>query len=200
MANFSATTCVGNVTVILSGSSSPFVGEVVSAFPFGFDPNYNDCYTIISSELAGGEVVSHEIDGTFTTCLDCIQSEDFIYVFESCVNDGVFLNLDSNTFNFVPEVGLSYYIETGSVTSGCYVFVSLDSGSSDPYTSIYGPYEDCEICVPRNVNPEYFLCVPDCSGNTITLNLPHPVWTDGYGTPVTQLNAVTLGGPDGLNN
>jgi hypothetical protein len=29
---------------------------------------------------------------------------------------------------------------------------------------------------------------------------PHPVYTDGFGTPVTQLNMVVLGGINGLNS
>ncbi len=40
------------------------------------------------------------------------------------------------------------------------------------------------------------------SGSTVVVavNPPHPVWTDNYGTEVIQLNAVTLGGVNGLNN
>jgi len=40
----------------------------------------------------------------------------------------------------------------------------------------------------------------DTVGEIVTWDLPHPVWTDGYGTQVTQLNMITLGGPNGLNN
>lgn len=56
---------------------------------------------------------------------------------------------------------------------------------------------------PISANTETFLCQEICvSGGTtiISITPPHPVWTDGYGTSVTQLNMVTLGGPDGLNN
>jgi hypothetical protein len=34
--------------------------------------------------------------------------------------------------------------------------------------------------------------------NSVTT--PHPVYTDGFGTPVTQLNMVVLGGINGLNS
>jgi DNA-binding beta-propeller fold protein YncE len=52
---------------------------------------------------------------------------------------------------------------------------------------------------PRSANTEVFICIPDCyfTGST-AVTPPHPVWTDGYGTPVTQLNMVTIGG-NGLN-
>jgi DNA-binding beta-propeller fold protein YncE len=68
-------------------------------------------------------------------------------------------------------------------------------------------YLNCFICSdenpgnpPRSANTETFICIPDCefTGST-AVSPPHPVWTDGYGTPVTQLNMVVLGGPNGLN-
>lgn len=71
-------------------------------------------------------------------------------------------------------------------------------------------YLNCFICneenpdnVPRSANTETFLCQEICvSGGTTTISItpPHPVWTDGYGTAVTQLNMIVLGGPNGLNN
>ena len=61
-------------------------------------------------------------------------------------------------------------------------------------------FGSCEECSPQSVNPEYTLCVKDCDGNVVELFFPHPVWTNEYGTAVTQLNAVTLGGVNGLNN
>jgi hypothetical protein len=39
-----------------------------------------------------------------------------------------------------------------------------------------------------------------CSGDTFTVNPPHPVWTNNYGIAVTMLDAIVLGGPNGLNN
>jgi len=43
--------------------------------------------------------------------------------------------------------------------------------------------------------------VSGCSDGTYeSQDTPHPVYTDGYGTPFTQLNMVVLGGPNGLNN
>lgn len=56
---------------------------------------------------------------------------------------------------------------------------------------------------PRSANTEVIICqeICDLSGGTTTTQItpPHPVWTDGYGTPVTQLNMVVIGG-NGLNS
>ena len=57
---------------------------------------------------------------------------------------------------------------------------------------------------PRSANTETIICqeVCDLSGGTRTVSVtpPHPEWTDGYGTPVTQLNRVVIGGVNGLNS
>jgi hypothetical protein len=34
----------------------------------------------------------------------------------------------------------------------------------------------------------------------VTIIPPHPIWTDGYGTQVTELDMIVLGGPNGLNS
>lgn len=52
-----------------------------------------------------------------------------------------------------------------------------------------------------SANTETIIC-GTCDGAQTVFEVipPHPVWTDGYGIPVTQLNAVTLGGMFGLNS
>lgn len=78
-----------------------------------------------------------------------------------------------------------------------------------PTVTPYAFYLNCETCAfdntrfPRNAGSETLLCIEVCgpSGTTVTqVSPPHPVWTDAYGTEVTQLNMITLGGPNGLNN
>ena len=72
-------------------------------------------------------------------------------------------------------------------------------------------YLNCFICsdenpnrAPRSANTETLVCVTCCpcdgsSGSTFSVIPPHPVWTDGYGTSVTQLNMIVIGGINGLN-
>ena len=102
----------------------------------------------------------------------------------------------------------------GSFTPGV-VFDSNDDlsvtegyGKEYPFLDSFDPrrfngtiYYD--VNPPRSANTETFLCQEICtSGGTTTISVtpPHPVWTDGYGTAVTQLNMITLGGINGLNN
>lgn len=50
-----------------------------------------------------------------------------------------------------------------------------------------------------SANTEYVVC-QICSGTTSTVVPPHPIWTNGQNQPIIQMNAVTLGGVNGLNN
>jgi hypothetical protein len=50
-----------------------------------------------------------------------------------------------------------------------------------------------------SANTDYNVCV-ECSGNTFTVEVPHPVWTNNQNESVIQLNMVTLGGENGLNS
>lgn len=104
---------------------------------------------------------------------------------------------------------ISFSSSTGDVTCGTVGDRSNPGPTS--YTAIT-IFESCYKCTtlfdfesPRSANTEQIICVQVCentSGSTVVVavNPPHPVWTDNYGTEVTQLNAVTLGGVNGLNN
>jgi len=52
---------------------------------------------------------------------------------------------------------------------------------------------------PLSSGTEYTFC-QICNGVLITVSPPHPVWTNNEGRDVIQLNAVALGGFNGLNN
>jgi hypothetical protein len=80
--------------------------------------------------------------------------------------------------------------------------------------SISEQYLNCAICTTFHPRPplppttvsagtEYFacnICCPCTTGETITqVSVPHPTWVNGQGNAVVLLDAVTLGGPNGLN-
>lgn len=50
-----------------------------------------------------------------------------------------------------------------------------------------------------SANTQTIICQNDCSGNTVTIIPPNPVWINNNGDAVTQLNMVVIGGPNGLN-
>ena len=106
-----------------------------------------------------------------------------------------------------PTTGETYSFSDG--LTGETICGTVISGTASPTTysamTLYDNCHECIIDIPRSAGTEYEVCeiCCDCGSTGSTINLitpPHPVYTDGYGTPVTQLNMVTLGGPNGLNN
>lgn len=201
MANYyySGESCVNPVAVaVLSSTTEYNIGDVVGAIvPFG-------CFTITSLANSGDTVDFNIVTG-YTDCISCIQDGGGVFIFSECSNNTSLVNINVNEFNTVPSFFQSYYLElTGS--TGCYVFENWDPSDSpnESISLILGPYEECNVCegynIPTSANTEYTLCTPNCSGDTIELTFPHPVYTNNYGNAVTQLNAVQLGGPNGLNN
>jgi hypothetical protein len=120
-------------------------------------------------------------------------------VLELCGNDGYLITAQIDGSPRIPKI-YSFSGENGVVMCGTSIEDSDVTIAS--YTAIT-EYEECFDCVEEHqfsANTEYILCLPDCSGTTVSLELPHPVWTNNYGQAVVQLNAVELGGINGLNN
>ena len=124
------------------------------------------------------------------------------YILEQCSSATQF----TVDFGLVtPTTGETYSFSDG--LTGETICGTVISGTASPTTysamTLYDNCHECIIDIPRSANTEENICIEICdpSGNTVTsVPSPHPVWTDGYGTPVTQLNAITLGGQNGLNN
>jgi hypothetical protein len=205
MANYyySGESCVDNSVIAVLSAMTPYnIGNVVNASPVGAP--LQDCFTI-TSEANSGDTVNYEINNVEDSCIDCIKNVGGVFVFSECSDSMSFVNIDVNEFNTVPSIFQSYYLElTGS--TGCYVFDGWDPSDvpNESISLILGPYEECNVCegynIPTSANTAYTLCTTDCDGNPVELEFPHPVYTNNYGNAVTQLNAVQLGGPNGLNN
>lgn len=109
--------------------------------------------------------------------------------------------------SFTPITGQTYSFSNGLTGETiCGTILSGTTGSTT-YSAItqYDNCNECIIDIPRSANTLVTICVEICTTgvtdtSVVSVNPPHPVYTDGYGTPVTQLNMVTLGGPNGLNN
>lgn len=194
--------CNSNHIDFISASTQYSIGDVVQVQinpPF---PIY-ECYSIFALSNSGN-TPAHPIYSIDIDCISCVQSTVGVFGFTSCV-DQTNVQLDVNNFSFVPNFGGVYYITTQNGNNGCYQFIGcFDGSSTDTLLTISIDYTNCNSCIvyniPYSANTEYSLCVLDCSGNTVTLDFPHPVWTNNYGNSVTQLDAVQLGGQNGLNN
>jgi len=125
------------------------------------------------------------------------------FILEQCSSTTTFIVGFGESFN--PIVGEIYSFSnglTGETICGNVISITPSSTTYSAMT-LYDNCHECIIDIPRSANTEENICLEICdpSGNTVTsVPSPHPVWTDNYGTEVTQLNAITLGGQNGLNN
>ena len=119
--------------------------------------------------------------------------------FEVCFQSGVYIKV--NTGALTPTTGETYSVSLTGTTL-CATFVGGVVGAGPVYDigSLFDSCYDCNEFIPLSANTAYTLCTLDCDGNPVELQFPHPVWTNNNGNAVTQLNAVQLGGPNGLNN
>jgi len=127
------------------------------------------------------------------------------FILEQCSSTTTFIVGFGESFN--PIVGEIYSFSnglTGETICGNVISITPSSTTYSAMT-LYDNCNECIIDIPRSANTEYTICeiCCDCGSTGSTINLltpPHPVYTDGYGTPVTQLNMVVIGGPNGLNS
>ena len=125
------------------------------------------------------------------------------FILEQCSSSNQFIV--GFGVSFTPITGQTYSFSNGLTGETICGTIISGTATSTTYSAItqYDNCNECIIDIPRSANTPYNICEV-CSDETVitvyNLTPPHPVYTDGYGTPVTQLNMVTLGGPNGLNS
>ena len=160
------------------------VGEVTSSPPSAdFGQLYDDCCACLSG-------ITESLNFKF---IRCDTSEEInIESFDFCGQYGA------------PTTGITYEIQNGLLgTPFCATFSGLSSTGVTNYLFVSGPFSDCENCEnppPLSAGTETTVCVLDCSGNTITIIPPHPTYLNEFGKSVVQLDAIELGGFNGLNS
>ena len=168
-----------------------------------------DCYTLISpydASMGIYDTYNSLTNDPYQICDECLLSSRINISIAEC---------DGSNQQYVSVSLSDYFIfySFGYTTFNineydkCYVVINTCPINGDyPEINIRSFYFNCDDCVfdntrqPRNSGAEVDICISLCDGSVESVNPPHPEWTDGYGTQVTQLNMITLGGPDGLNN
>jgi uncharacterized delta-60 repeat protein len=112
--------------------------------------------------------------------------DNYVYSITLQSDGKILVGGNFNTFDFIPR----YYIAE-----------LYSEGTTPTELSSFLEFSSCTECFNFTINSgdEYLMCEV-CSGDTFTVNPPHPVWTNNYGIAVTMLDAIVLGGPNGLNN
>jgi len=198
-----STALVGDVVKLMWGSN-----EWICAGLINTASSYSGGYTYYNTQKNGlGSTLIYD------SCETC-NSQGLIGVTlvncDTLVESFVSITLDNylSIYNFGSLTNYSVKDSNGS----CYQITNLCPIPLEEqgFTAVEF-YFNCTFCesfdpnAPRSANTESFVCVIccDCGATGSTVNQvspPHPVWTDGYGTQVTQLNMITLGGMNGLNS
>jgi hypothetical protein len=206
MPNYNINQCLTNTQYVVSASTLT-LGETIGFF-IGED---RLCGTV-------GEVTSNPItplsfyDSVYTDCCECLSgiTESVNFNFIRC-NTLEEINIEATNFcndYGVPTTGLTYEIQFGSETPFCATFEGLSPTGVTNYFYVSGPFLDCELCqteIPTISagTYDYTVCVICDDGSTetaVTVEVPHPSYTNGYGQTVIQTQMVTLGGFNGLNS
>ena len=203
MAKYIINQCLTNDDYIISASTPLVAGEVIKFFiveePF--------CGTVVE-ETDSPITTGSYYDSVYTDCCECLEGdgrESLNFKFIRC-DTSEEINIES--FDFcgqygAPTTGVTYEIQYGSETPFCATFSGLSSTGLTNYLFVSGPFSDCENCEnppPLSAGTETTVCVLDCSGNTITIIPPHPTYLNEFGKSVVQLDAIELGGFNGLNS
>jgi hypothetical protein len=168
-------------------------------------------YTI--GDVAEGYNFETENQPSFTSCTECTLGATVGLTLINCRTlVESYVNVSLDTWSTISGLNSLPSPSVCDAQGNCYVVVN-----SCPIDNVYEEftptnfYFDCTLCrvdnpnfQARSANTETLVCVTCCpcdgtSGSTFSVIPPHPVWTDGYGTEVTQLNMITLGGINGLN-
>lgn len=205
MANYIVRSCTNVLDTTIISASTLSEGDVVSYYIGETGPF---CGTVVTgtSETHSGLYIT-----TYTDCCDCFTGETYnSFRFDSCdSSDVLYVSIDTfcSSYGSSPAYGLVYKIfNTSTLESTCARFVEVSDVTPSAFLELEsgtGVYKSCILCIsdpPRSANTETFICIPDCefTGSTAVAP-PHPVWTNGYGTEVVQLNMVLIGSGNGLN-
>ena len=209
MANYTGQSCIDEVVVILTGTTTGFTtGQIVGGFPIGSGPYATQCYTILGSASLS-EIPTIEIQGMafYEDCIECYMEKALGFEFEDCIT-GELQVASAFSLGFVPTIDLIYQFSLDGSAPRCYIAtgnvdpfgVDIPSQSINVFTSCINCYKNQTV----TAGTEYTVCVICCpcdSGSTVTsVAVPHPVWTSTDGKAVVQSNMVVLGGPNGLNS
>jgi|694.fasta_scaffold09795_12 hypothetical protein len=210
--------------VDFSGQSIPLGSFITGVEEFLSDPldNINYCLEITSTGQTGPFILT-ATTSAFTSCYDCLVQNNTIVEFVDCATNSVGLQIELSQLGYLPIEGAVFNMtvtggRNSGTTSGCFYITDIVQYSTNAFNGLvdlstidqiihsnFSLENGCNECLNGfSAGTESTICVVCCpctTGETVTsVSAPHPTWTNGQGQAVIQLNAITLGGPNGLNN
>jgi hypothetical protein len=162
----------------------------------------------------------------YTSCYDCLEQNYTLVGMVDCLTNSITLPVDITQFGYIPTINTVFNLiidvpsgRNAGRYSGCYYVSTVTQTSEDEYINTYSTElgiinqlvssnfsleNGCNECLYGfSAGTESTACniCWDGSGYTATVvSVPHPTWTNQFGQAVVQLDAIQLGGMNGLNN
>jgi hypothetical protein len=209
--------------VDFSGQSIQLGSFITAVEEFLSDPldNINYCLEITSTGQTGPFILT-ATTSAFTSCYDCLVQNNTVVSFTDCVTSSGY-TIDLSQLGYIPIVGSVFNMtitnvsgRTSGTFSGCFYITEILQYSTNNYNNLildlftidellFSNYSTCEECLNGfSAGTEYTsctICCPCGTGTTVsTVSTPHPVWSNFQGQPIILLDAVQLGGMNGLNS
>jgi hypothetical protein len=215
---------VTTASINFSGQSIPLGSFITANETYNPDPldDVNYCLQITGGDETTGLTATTSV---FTSCYDCLVQNNTVVSFTDCVTSLGYA-IELSQLGYIPVVDAVFNMTITNVggrnsgtTSGCFYITEIRQTSTNEYNTLiedfftidellfsnYSLENGCNECLNGfSAGTESTICVVCCpctTGETVTsVSAPHPTWTNGQGQAIVQLNAITLGGPNGLNN
>ena len=193
----SATTYVFNVSVPSTSTSGDTYQLYWGDVPF-------ICVTLTELVTPGLETLEYFTSDSQILCVDCLTLPIGVRAINCSTGQYSVFNLTQEDYvrHYYSSPREFYVFKTNGE---CYFIANPCPQQPTGITpTITNYYDVCFECTPTpppiSAGTEYNVCVIDCSGNTVSITPPHPTWTNEQGRAVVLLDAIALGGMNGLNN
>ena len=157
----------------------PYTSQEIFTFTKTTEISYNDCEPCLSNTFTAIPFVKC---GEGTSTFFSISISDFVSI--SQTKGGIFTDGSYNCY---------YALQNGCATDNYPRFIP---------NNFFSSFFECNQ--PLSAGTESTICqicCPCTTGESITsVDPPHPQWTNQQGKTIILLDAITLGGPNGLNN
>jgi len=213
------------LSIDFSGQTIPIGSFITATQDANPDPldNINYCFQITDVDQAPGPGFTATTNINYTSCYDCLVNNYSVVVFVDCLTSTIECPIKLNQLGYIPTGNSIFYMTLSNVGgriegiyTGCFYIsqiIQVSQNTYDGYISAndfftideikYSNYSTCDECLNGfSAGTDYTsctICCPCGTGSTVTESIvPHPVATNLFGQTVIQLNAVQLGGQNGL--
>jgi len=118
----------------------------------------------------------------------------------TCSLSGITTFIADDTIILANSLNKIYQLNDGT----CITLTASGATTTNPSTAgvFFGPYTSCTQCItPINSAGVESINCEDCDTGSVTATtMPHAVYTNSQNRAISQINTVSIGGFNGLNN